>query len=237
MIRFGDVITAQKRTGTHKKYVVYFMHHIIKGPYKGRNEPYDFRTTIFKVYGLRNVIFPKDYEVDADGDGWYIFEKIGETPDSAFEHTEAERMGGHTVVVAQKGKHNLYGLDLFRANEKKFKNAMDSCLREYTAFLLHGVGDVQPGSNMLVDNSDAYLIDYEENSHRDIENADFGTIFFKSHRVGTKAFQTFMTSYMHERKGDVLAHLNDFEQKNIHDLEGKKAYDEQRMQTLKKRFN
>lgn len=204
-------VTAQKRTSRSKKFVAFHDRIVMKGPYKKRNEIFDYRTAIMcEQFRLGAVLFPGGFYTDKVGNGWYVFPRHGNLYPEFYIHRESERISGKEVAIAKTPVVGT-GIDLWKRDKKAFEAQLEAgIMRTLIAFRALGVGDVQLGSNMMVlEGNESYLIDYEENSGMsNLDDFPLEECFLKTRRCHGKEFHAWFTDYLKRNKQECLFYIN-----------------------------
>lgn len=186
-VRAGRLITAQKRTGRRKPYVVYEGEHVFKGPYAIQSGLLEERVAFLRKHGYGCWLSGEPVR-DVDGTWWYRMPRLGADPAAADPHREAPGMGGHTVRVARRAGTGLRtGMEVWRADPALFWRGMaGGAFETLAALYCLRVGDTQPGSNFVWDGDEPYWIDLEE-TFTLRRGYDVASLLFKSAQAKLRA--------------------------------------------------
>jgi hypothetical protein len=202
------VLQGQRRTGIAKKKVFILPDCVYKGPYEMNAKllKFAFRSEVFKLLGSK-VLLPTGFF--NDGAKIYIaFANIASTAPDTWKgdlDVESDKLGGGFVFIVQRASMGIYTFAEKRYDEK-FKEVLLALL---DAFAL-GVGDTHFG-NVLRNDKDVWLVDYEDDSHRDLDTLKLEDFLFKAplaasmKEVVKKAIET--------HKKDLIAEIDNIDSK------------------------
>lgn len=182
-----SVPRGQKRTGKSKKDVVIptsgeFVGKIFKGPYDITKKLLRFmgRSEIFKFLES-SVLLPEAYYVSPERKVFICFQNLATTLPSEWktsENIEHESFGGRKVQVIDRESLGIKNFGEILSADPKDVRFLSIYKALLDAFIL-GVGDMHFG-NVLAAGDKAWLIDYEDDSHRDLEKVTLEDFVFKA---------------------------------------------------------
>lgn len=198
----------QRRTGVAKKFVYILPGTVYKGPYESNERliKFIFRTEVFKLLGSK-VLLPSGYFKSSKGGIYVAFPNIATTAPETWKtvmDVESDHMGGGFVRIVERDCLGISTLaEIFKKTgnleEQKAFPVFEALL---DAFCL-GVGDTHLGN--VLSAGEMWLIDYEDDSQRNLEKATIGDFLFKANPGAAVAKAT--TDIIEKRKADLQRRL------------------------------
>jgi len=165
-------------TSKRKKAVYMTATHAIKGPYQPGTtlSLVKARTEVFTLLQTRVIILPS-FRKTTKGE-WLFFPQVATTPREEWltEVRTAEVLGSFTVVVRESLGFVEGLVSMYRDPDRWVRDYFWSIFRDMLRMFLLRVGDVHM-KNVLVTEEQAFIIDFEECSHRSLEGVPLETLF------------------------------------------------------------